>query len=656
MVGIAGMVAVGWIASVAVLATSGGAPTVGDLLSRTYFRDVAISPDGTRVLAFLVDGSRSNELKLLDLDAGTVAHGVGIPRAPIESPRLPNDALGGVEWSREGVAAFVMRAPPIAEVWIAEPGVAARPALFPDQTGEVFDCFWRSAGASEELLVLRSEAGVGSREAVLRRVDLATHEVGVEIARFGVLTVREATLSPDGRTLAVVATERPTRAPEGEPLDLFVVDLESGRTRCLTDGDSIVDRPTFSPDGHVVACAQRHAPTLLGAAKRDLVQFDLATGLRRNLMRERPFSLGDGVNGFQEAIHFLRDGTIALVTQDGLADHVLQVDPGSARRGATPAGFATDGLCSWQRLRVGASGRFVAIESSPTEPERVIVGDAHDWRALPLLAPNEALATLLAASAEAIAFRGAGGLAMEGLLLTPDSAPAPWPTIVLLHGGSDGRHTARFNDGYAHAFVAAGFAVFAPNLRGSAGYSLEFQRGNDGDFGGAELADLDAAVDLLIARGIADPTRIGLAGHSYGGFLVELALTRGTRYVAAVASAGVSDWAAFVDQSDLPALASIGLGPFATDAARYRERSPLTHAAAITTPLLLIHGERDRRVPMAQSRSLQRAVLAAGGVCELLSEPSQAHVFRDRTAIARSLERTLEWFGKHSSPTTSKGW
>jgi dipeptidyl aminopeptidase/acylaminoacyl peptidase len=646
-------------------AAHGGAatalPTIAELMGRTYVRDVAISPDGSRVLAFLVDGRRSTELELLELPVGTegepragvsAANSAGAGDEPTRSPspRLPNDALVPVEWSRDGTAAFVVRAPPIAEVWVMRPGEPACPALFPDQCGEVFDLFWRHDGARDQLLVLRNEPGVGVREAVLRSADPTTREVGDPVLRLGGLTVREATLSCDGRWLAATGTFHPTRAVTGEPLDLFVVEVATGVARRLTDGRSSVDRPAFAPDGRALAVARRDSPTLLGAAKRDLLWIELKSGLTRNLTRERSFSLGDGVNGFAELIHFLPDGRLATATQDGLADHVICVSPEAGIRGVPPAGFATDQLRSWQRLRVAPCGAFVAVESSPTEPERIVVGDVRDWHSRTLHAPNEGLAERLGADVEVVSWRGADGLSLEGLLLTPASEPSPWPTVVVLHGGSAGRHTARFNDGYAHAFAGAGCAVFLPNLRGSAGYDLDFERANEGDFGGAELDDLSRAVDQLIARGSADPERLFLYGHSYGGFLVELMLARTGRFAAAVAAAAVSDWESYAEQSDLPQLAELGLGSRGQHVERWRERSPLSHAARITTPLLLLHGQRDQRVPHVQSVSLQKAITAAGGVCELRSEPTEGHLYRDRGAIAASVEGAIEWFRENSAP------
>jgi len=638
MVGVATAVAAAMVAG-----GGGSAPTAEELLARTYLRDVAIAPDGSRAFAVAVDGAATHEAHLVEYALDEAGRG---GRRVREQP-LPNEAMSAIEWSRDGRAAFVLRAPPIAELWVAEPGAPAAAALYPDQSGDVFDCFWRRRGNSDELLVLRAETSDGRREAVLRPVDLATREVGDALVRCGALTVREAALSNDGRRLALVGTTTPTRAPQGEPFDLWVAELATGELRCLGDGDAIVDRPTFTPDGDAVVCAKLGSRTLVGAAKRDLVVVDVARRFTRTLTREQPFSLGDGVNGFSEAIHPLRDGAFATVTQRGMCDDVVVVTPSPDGLAPPSARFVGDGLRSWQRLRVAPCGRFVAIESGPARPERIVVGSVDDWTAAPLDEPNGALALRPLGEAARLPFRGRDGLAMVGLLLTPGGGAGPWPTVVLLHGGSNGRHTARFNDGYAQAFVAAGFALFAPNLRGSAGYTPRFQQMNEGDFGGAELDDLDAAVDLLFARGIADPRRLYAVGHSYGGFLVELALTRSDRFAAAVASAAVSDWQRFLMQSDLSELALVGLGPPAEGSGLFASRSPLTHAAGVTTPLFLIHGEKDRRVPLEQSRLMHAALRSAGVPCDLLVEPREGHLFRDRMAVLRSIDATIDWCRRH---------
>ena len=640
---LAHLAAVAWLAADG---PRGPPPAPVDLLARTYFRSISLRPDGTRALSFEVDGLVAGELRLVD---HRLTRAAGDAQLPVV---LANAPLGQVEWSRDGRAAFVLRAPPQAEVWIAPEDEPPHLALFPDVSRGAFDLFWRARADGDELLVLHVVDGPGFRAARLSRADLATQELGETLLDLGRLTVEDGRLSPDGRTLALIATEQPNGAPEGEPLDLFVADLVTGALRRLTDGDGIAGRLAFSADSRYLHCGWWSGRTLLEPGKRDLLRFDLVSGLRRNLTREAPLSLGDGVLGFRERLCVDVHGRVTTATQHGLADHVVQIDP-EARAGAPPeVRFVHDALESWQNLDVAENGTFLAVVSAPGRPERLVTGSTNDWIATSLSDRNAALAQRPLARAQRLEFELAGEVAGvlasgEALWLTPD-APAPWPTIVLLHGGSNGRATARFNDGYAEAFVAAGFAVCAPNLRGSAGYSQAFGEANRGDFGGRELDDLEALAGTLVERGLAEPRRLYLLGHSYGAFLASLALTRSDRFAAASATAGVSDWRRFESTSDLPQMARLGLGgPPDRVGARYDARSPLRQVASLQAPLLLFHGGRDRRVPLEQSLLLERALREAGRPCELVVEHGEGHVFRDRTAILRWIDGTIAWFHRH---------
>src|SRR5262249_24259343 len=194
---------------------------------------------------------------------------------------------------------------------------------------------------------------------------------------------------------------------------------------------------------------------------------------------------------------------------------------------------------------------------------------------------------------------GAGDLPLDGLLLEPAVIAAPYPTLVVLHGRSGGRNTLHFNDNFAQAGASLGYAVFAPNLRGSDRYGLDFRQLNVRHFGGREVGDLDAAADALVAMGTADAKRLFVLGHSYGGYLAEMAALRSTRFRAACAAAGVSDWTSFYATSDLAALAVVGLGGTPEQQPElYRERSPariLETLEGASAPLRLLHGQRDRR-------------------------------------------------------------
>jgi dipeptidyl aminopeptidase/acylaminoacyl peptidase len=625
-----------------------------DLFDRTYVGATALAPDGRHALVFESAGA-GGPTRLVELEWGLR----GADRIERE---LPADAWGHVTFDpASGTALFLRGAPPASELWLVEAGGEPRRVLPPGVSSGVFELFHAASAAGPAAGAAASGGGSwlvlsnttsGPREALLSRVDLEKGDLGEEIARFGPLTIHESVLSPDGRTLALIGTDEPTYAAEGEPLDLWLLDLKTRKLRRVTHGALQLARPVFTPDSSALVCAWQAAPNSLSSAKRDLALVDLATGRGTRLTADLPVSIGNGIFGADEPIVFVDERTLLVATQHGLADDLLEVTlpPPGVAGGLTRWRWRTEGRGAWSRLSAApAAGRLLAVESGPSRPERV---DLIAWPAFDVKVVEDANAGLARrdlARASVVAFRGADELALEGVLLEPAHDAPPHPTLLVLHGGSGGRSTLRFNDNLMQAWAALGYAVFAPNLRGSAGYDVDFARRNEGDVGGRELADLDAAADALVARGTADPARLFVAGHSYGGYLAEMAAIRSKRFRAACAAAGVSDWRSFYAGSDLAALAVLGLGGTPDEKPElYRERSPLWLVDGSTAPLLLVHGERDRRVPVDQSERMFAAATRARCSCELLSLPGVGHVIGGRENVEKWLAAADHWFQKAS--------
>ena len=173
------------------------------------------------------------------------------------------------------------------------------------------------------------------------------------------------------------------------------------------------------------------------------------------------------------------------------------------------------------------------------------------------------------------------------------------------------------------------------------------------DWGGPDYKDIMAGVDHLIARGVADPDRLGVMGASYGGFMTNWIVTQTSRFKAASAGASIADL------SDLYYLTEAGevmaeyfRRPWENPDG-YRDRSPLTHVAKVTTPLLIQHGDRDPRVPLASAQKFHRALAALGKTVELHVYPRGGHVFYEPAQERAVMQRNFDWFRRWIAATVT---
>jgi dipeptidyl aminopeptidase/acylaminoacyl peptidase len=200
------------------------------------------------------------------------------------------------------------------------------------------------------------------------------------------------------------------------------------------------------------------------------------------------------------------------------------------------------------------------------------------------------------------------------------------------------------------ALASAGIAVLFPMPRGGSGYGLEGFRAIVNGWGDVDYRDIMAGVDHLIATGLADPERLGVMGGSYGGFLTNWIVTQTGRFRAASSMCSISDIESLFYLSDAGDFTREYFGlPWESEAA-YRKHSPLTHVAAVTTPLLLQHGENDRRVPVEQAKKFHKALDALGKTVALEIYPRGGHVLYEPDLEREIMRRNLEWFVRWLAP------
>ena len=223
------------------------------------------------------------------------------------------------------------------------------------------------------------------------------------------------------------------------------------------------------------------------------------------------------------------------------------------------------------------------------------------------------------------------------------------PAIVMAHGGPSGQWTDGFSRDAAY-FADHGYVVIRPNVRGSTGYGKAFEDLNNLDWGGGDLRDLVAAADYLVASGYVARSKIAVMGGSYGGYLTLAALAfTPERWAAGVDLYGISSLVTLARTTEpllMPYLAR-EMGDPVTHQALMRERSPLFEADRILAPLLILQGDNDPRVPLAESRQIADAVRRHHGVVELQIYRGEGHGFHKREDQLDALRRAVEFLDRY---------
>lgn len=270
--------------------------------------------------------------------------------------------------------------------------------------------------------------------------------------------------------------------------------------------------------------------------------------------------------------------------------------------------------------------------------------------AMQLLAKvNETIGLARLAPVRTIRYKARDGLEIAAVLTVPEGRPAKdLPLILMPHGGPFARDEESW-DWWVQFLANRGYAVLQPNYRGSSGYGSAFAAKGEGQWGLAMQDDLNDAVDWAVKEGIANPRRVCIAGASYGGYAAMRAAQRdGGRFRCAISYAGVSDLAAMMRYDSRFLYHGSRSDWLKAQAPDYRTVSPVNFAASFSTPILLMHGKKDRRVQVSQSREMAEKLKAAGKVAGkdyiYVEQPLADHHFSreaDRLDFLKRLEAFL---------------
>lgn len=438
-------------------------------------------------------------------------------------------------------------------------------------------------------------------------------------------------ISPDGTEVAFSADRSEPPHPRLH-WAVYLLDLRTGAHRMITEeATSHCTRPRYSPDGRTLVYGMQVIPDFYGDRVR-LVAYDRATGSHRVLTESWDRSAASW--------EFDGRGDLIFVAEDQGRQHLFRVGLG----GGEPERLATGGTIDDPVVTSG--GTVYVTHHSLTQPHEIHrLGEG--GRLLPVTEfTAETLAGIELGKADEIFVTGADGDSIQcHLLLPPGFDPAErWPLVHLIHGGphaisGDAWHW-RWN---AQCLAASGCVVAMANFHGSTSFGTAFTTSIQGSWGDQPYRDIEAVTDHLIGTGCIDEERMAVTGGSYGGYLTAFITSQTDRYACAVAHAAVTNLAGMY-ASDVTSGRSLAYGAeIWEDRAKVDRFSPSSHAAGYRTPTLVVHGERDFRVPLTQGLELYGVLRAKGVPARLVYYPEESHWVLSPQASVHWYGEVLEW-------------
>ncbi|HEV2470350.1 MAG TPA: S9 family peptidase [Candidatus Sulfotelmatobacter sp.] len=261
---------------------------------------------------------------------------------------------------------------------------------------------------------------------------------------------------------------------------------------------------------------------------------------------------------------------------------------------------------------------------------------------------DDQLAKVELGDVRAVHWKSKEGIALEGILTLPVGYKQgkAYPFMVLPHGGPEANDSLRL-DFFAQVFAGMGYVVLQPQYRGSTGYGTEFLSAIYQHFGDRAYRDVDSATDYAVAQGWADPNRLTIFGWSAGGFMTSWTVTQTHRYKAAIEGAGITDWLSFMWTSDVQQI-DYDQRWTDKDPDAFLAFSAMQHSENVTTPLLVLHGAADERVPTYQGREYFEILAARGKTTRMVTYPGSPHfptVWEQRQDVFREI---AAWLAKYN--------
>ncbi len=634
-----------------------------DLYQLRSVGDVQLSPDGARVAYSVTNndrpGSPYSQLWLMDVASGKAAQVEG--------------ASGGARWSPDGklIACFgrvadkagliVVRADGSQPMFIAPvqgtnhplPSTGERIAWSPDSRRIAFISTTpgpeTEAANGDPVVITRYLYKPTASEGMTRFND--NRRTHIFIADIETKQTRQLTdgnyyehsidWSPNGDEILFVSN----REPDPDRFfnyDVFAIKVADGKIRQLTQTENVEYRPRWSPDGKMIV----YLGTKRGLTSSETTMEDTRVWTMNADGSDRR-EIGGAIDNRQGSPEWSEDGGNVYFTVQERGNVRLYRLP---MNGLKPEVVINDrgGVGSWS---LGRNGAVAYSFAAPRDLAQLHLRANGVTKQLTNL-NQTMLGARQIAEVESFTFRSFDGTEVEAFLTKPlgMTAGSKHPMITVIHGGPHGQQGPAFNS-KAQVYAARGWAVLMVNYRGSTGYGQRFADAIFRDQNGGEAKDVLYGVEAALRRNSwIDGERLGVEGGSYGGQLTNWLVTQTNRFKAAIPIAGISN---LITQNYLAYYhdyLAVEFGAFPHQEGLMDllwQRSPIRYVANVKTPVMLVHGENDNDVPIAEAEQFYIALKDVGVETAMIRYPREGHGVHENKHVVDLIDRSVVWYERH---------